>query len=166
MLPGGLEVAPGAIIADLHCNNRALLRLMLTSRNPFTACRQDLRGLARWIDTDPRGRRIIALHARTLFTKGASRYGFTPVPTPITIHRRLQRIFFIGLLMAYSEEGARRLRHGTTHHAYPQDVWISRKDMLRIYLRSDARNTPRTVHDARTREQSERSETAPTSASN
>ena len=135
-LPGGVTVVRGDPVGELHCNNRALLRLIRSGRNPFAACRDDLRGLAAWAQTDPIGRQVVALHACTILAKGASRFGFITMDTPITIRRRMERIFFTGLLLLYSSEGLARLRHGTTARAYPRDIWITRHDLLRLYAPS------------------------------
>lgn len=147
-LPGGVEITRGAFVGELHCNNRALLRLMQDGRNPFAACREDLRGLAAWIQNDPMGRRLIALHASTILAKGAKRFGFTVVNTPITLRRRMERIFFTGLLLLYSREGLERLRHGTTAHVYPRDIWITRHELIRLYFEHNGRERGRTVGEA------------------
>src|SRR5262249_22789602 len=42
VLADGTKVKPGALIGELHCNNRAILKLVRQRRNPFAACRQDL----------------------------------------------------------------------------------------------------------------------------
>jgi hypothetical protein len=50
--------------------------------------------------------------------------------------------------MVYSNEGARRVLHGTTHHGYPQDIWITRDEFLRKYLTAGDRGMKRSRRDA------------------
>jgi hypothetical protein len=146
MLPGGIEVARGATVAELHCDNRSLLRLTRTRRNPFAAFREDLRGLAKWLETDELGRCAVALHGVTILAKAALRLGFIVEERPVTMRRRLEKVFFTGLLLLYSEEGLKRLGYGTTPHTYPQDIWISRRELMRIY---SGRSAGRIIRDAR-----------------
>jgi hypothetical protein len=159
-LPGAVEVTRRAFVGELHCNTRALWRLILSGRNPFAACREDLRGLAKWIQADPIGRRVIALHASTILAKGARRFGFMVMDTPVTIRRRMERIFFTGLLLLYSREGLERLRRGTTPHVYPRDIWITRHELLRLYSAPNDRDKARAARAARFDEQDELAQAA------
>jgi hypothetical protein len=130
-------VAPGALVAELHCNNRAILQLVRQHGNPFAACRQDLRNLSNWLEHDDFGRQINALYGRTILTSAASRLGFVIREKPVTLRRRLEKVFFKGLLMLYNEQGFTRILHGSTGQAYPTDIWLSRRELLRRYRSSD-----------------------------
>ncbi len=132
-LGDGTLIQPGALLAELHCNNRAILELVRQHRNPFAACRHDLKRLSDWIQEDPVARRISALYACTILDKAADRLGFTVRPKPITLRRRLEKFFFKGLLLLYSQEGLARIQHGSTIQTYPSDVWLSRNEFLRLY---------------------------------
>ncbi len=137
VLPDGTIVAPGALLAELHCDNRAMLQLVRERGNPFAACRQDLRSLSNWIQQDQLGRQIDAFYARTILTTAASRLGFTVREKPVTLRRRLERVFFKGLLLLYNQEGLMRIQHGSTPRAYPADIWLSRRELIRRYQDHD-----------------------------
>ncbi|HTW88843.1 MAG TPA: hypothetical protein VMD75_12645 [Candidatus Binataceae bacterium] len=133
-LPDGIEIHQGTLVGELHCNNQKILDLVATDHaNPFAATREDLRSLAAWIQQDGTGRQIQALFGITMLTKGALRLGFMVRQQPVNIRRRFERIFMSGLLLLYASEGVRRLMTGTTAHAYPQEVWISRRKLIRHY---------------------------------
>lgn len=137
VLPDHTIIAPGTILGELHCNNRAILELVRQRSNPFAACRQDLTSLSNWILQDRRGRQIEAFYARTILTRAASRLGFTVREKPITLRRRLEKFFFKGLLLLYNQEGLARIQHGGTANTYPADAWISRRELLRRYHERD-----------------------------
>jgi len=144
VLPDTTTVAPGAILGELHCNNRAVLELVNKGGNPFAACRQDLKSLSNWILQDRIGRQIEALYGRTILTKAAYRLGFTVREKPVTLRRRLEKFFFKGLLLLYNQEGLGRIQHGSTADTYPADVWLSRRELLRLYHdRNEPERRPR-----------------------
>jgi hypothetical protein len=132
-LRDGTIIKPGARLAELHCNNRAILELVQQRRNPFAACRHDLKKLCDWIQQDPVAQQVSALYACTILDKAADRLGFTVRPKPVNLRRRLEKFFFKGLLLLYSQEGLGRLEHGSTIQSYPSDVWLSRDEFLRLY---------------------------------
>ena len=133
ILPDNTTIRRGTVIAELHCNNRAILELVRQRINPFAACRQDLKTLTVWIQQDPRGRLIEALYACTILNRAAERLGFTVMTKPVTLRRRLEKFFFKGLLLLYSQEGLGRIRHGSTTDTYPTDIWLSRRGLLKLY---------------------------------
>jgi peptidoglycan-N-acetylglucosamine deacetylase len=133
VLPDTTTVAPGAILGELHCNNRAIFELVSRGSNPFAACREDLKSLSNWIVQDRLGRQIEALYGCTILTMAAYRLGFTVLEKPITLRRRLEKVFFKGLLLLYNHEGLERIQHGNTADIYPADVWLSRRELLRLY---------------------------------
>lgn len=140
ILRDATRLACGAILGELHCNNREILELVRRGYNPFAACREDLKALANWIAQDPTAGHIEAFYACTILAKAADRLGFTVVSKPATLRLRLEKFFFKGLLMLYSPEGLRRIGHGSTPDTYPADVWLSRRELLRLY--SDRRQSP------------------------
>ena len=133
VLPDRTIVAPGAILGELHCDNRAILELVSQRGNPFAAFRQDLKSLSNWIERDPLGRQIEAIYACTILSRAAYRLGFIVREKPITLRRRLEKLFFKGLLLLYNQEGLARIHHGSTVETYPADVWLSRRELLRRY---------------------------------
>ena len=126
-------VAPGAILGELHCNNRVILTLVKRGGNPFAACRQDLKSLSKWMVQDRLGNQVTALYARTILAPAALRLGFTVREKPISLRQRLEKVFFKGLLLLYNQEGLTRIQHGSTANTYPADVWLSRREFLRLY---------------------------------
>lgn len=134
VLSDGIKIEAGALIGELHCNNQNILRLVSEyGLNPFAATREDLRSLAAWIGQDEHGRQIRALYGVTMLTKGALRLGFTVRRQPVNIRRRFEKIFMTGLLFLYAAEGVQRLMNGTTPRVYPQEVWISRRELIKRY---------------------------------
>ncbi len=133
ILPDTTAVAPGAILGELHCNNRAIFELVSHRGNPFAACREDLKSLGNWIVQDPLGRQIEAFYGSTILASAARRLGFTVREKPVTLHRRLEKFFFKGLLLLYNQEGLVRIQHGSTAYTYPADIWLSRRELLRLY---------------------------------
>ena len=132
-LPDTAVIAPGATLGELHCNNSAVLKLVEGGGNPFAACREDLKSLSNWIVQDRRGREIAALYGSTILATAARRLGFTVRPTRVTLYRRLQKVFFEGLLLLYNRDGLARLQRGSTVNSYPAEVWLSRGELLQLY---------------------------------
>jgi hypothetical protein len=133
VLPDSTTITAGAILGELHCNNRAIFELVSQRANPFAACREDLKSLSNWIVQDRLGRQIEALYGRTILTTAACRLGFTIQEKPVTLRQRLEKFFFKGLLLLYNQEGLARIRHGSTTDTYPVDIWLSRRELLRLY---------------------------------
>ena len=133
VLPDTTIVAPGAILGELHCNNHAIFELVSKRANPFAACREDLKSLSNWIVQDRLGRQIEAFYGCTILTTAAYRLGFTVREKPVTLRQRLEKFFFKGLLLLYNQEGLARVQHGSTADTYPADVWLSRRELLRLY---------------------------------
>jgi len=136
-LSGTATIARGALLGELHCNNRAILELVVKGGNPFAACRADLKSLSDWVLRDPLGRRIEAFYGSTILTVAARRLGFSILEKPVTWALWLEKIFFKGLLILYNEEGLARIDHGTVARNYPADVWLSRCELLRVYHERD-----------------------------
>lgn len=93
VLPDSTMVAPGALLCEMHCNNRAVFELVNRRDNPFAGCRADLTSLASWMVQDQLGRRIEALYGCTILTAAAQRLGFIVREKPITLRRRLENFF-------------------------------------------------------------------------
>lgn len=132
-LPDGTEIDPGMTVAELHCHNHAALELVRNRGNPYRAAREDLRSLAQWISRPGFDLNVQAFFGVTLLGTAAARIGFSVRERPITLRLRLDRIFMTGLLVLYTLDGLARIGRGTTAHAYPQEVWLSRRELLRRY---------------------------------
>lgn len=144
VLPDGTEIRPEMIVGELHCNNQALLELVSHGANVYRAARADLRCLARWISQPGFDINVESFCGVTLIARAAARLGFSVRPLPLTLRRRLDRMFMRGLLMLYTTDGLSRVEKGSTARSYPQEVWLSRRELLRRYggWRSGNRDWP------------------------
>jgi hypothetical protein len=43
------------------------------------------------------------------------------------------KFFFKGLLTLYNQKGFARIQHGSTANTNPADVWLSRRELIRLY---------------------------------
>ena len=131
-LPDGTHVGRGDSICWLHMNN-SLLAHMDGQLSLLRAFRGDLQALARYVQRPEFPADVKAFYGYTLLSGAAPRLGFTVRPQRITIKTRLDRIFLQGLLAVYTPSGLNRLRRGSTYSRYPQEVWMSRAELLRRY---------------------------------
>lgn len=131
--PDGTRVLPGDRVGEFHINNRALVENAQKSRwDLLPRAREDLQALARWSQS-PDFPTVDAFYGVTLLGRGAARLGMVVRPRPVTLYRRFERIYLSGLLLLYSYEGERRYNRGETRAIYPEEVWLTRKELLRRY---------------------------------
>jgi len=133
-LPDGTCVRPGDRIAVLHFHNRALAQH--ADQGPWELLKllgEDMRGLAAWLQSTELPADIKAVYGLTLLSRVAPRLGFTLRSRPRTLMAWFDRIFMQGLLILYHTQGLERLTRGTTYSTYPQEAWISRKELLHRY---------------------------------
>ena len=130
-LPDCSVIRPGARIIELHCNNPKVLSLARAGACMLAACRSDLTGIAAWLKRE--GDEIEAIFGVTLLGAGAARLGFCRKNLPLTLRVRAERLFMNGLLALYNKDGIRRLARGKTLTASPQEIWMSRQELLRRY---------------------------------
>lgn len=140
-LPDGQHVHRGDAIIELHFRNRALLQAasQVSAWRLMHMIAQDMGGLAAWVQSGNFTDEPKAIFGVTLMSRGAPRLGFTVRDRPHTLHNWLERFFMTGLLVLYHSKGTERLLQGTTYGTYPQEVWMSRDELVRRY-----------VHDATT----------------
>ncbi len=135
-LPDGTEVSHGSTICELHCDNPVVLDLVRRGTvNPYRAAREDLRALARWAADAREAQEVLAFHGFTMLGPAAQRMGFTVRACEHGVRERLNRVFMTGLLLIYTRDGLTRLDKGRTLNSYPQEVWMSRGQLVDRYAR-------------------------------
>lgn len=151
-LPDGTTIHRGDWVGEFHFHNVTLARLAAQA-TPWELVRMvegDLGALAVWVEQDraalanaPAQRRrarqapsigaLPALHGVTLLGRAAPRLGFVVRDRPHTLGAWSDRIFMTGLLALYHPHGVQRLTQGTTRGSYPQEVWLTRGELMRRY---------------------------------
>jgi hypothetical protein len=118
------------MVCELHCDNDAILNFSWQSSGIYAAGRGELLAIASWVRQSESG--VKAIFGVTMLGAVAARLGFYRRPV-CSRGARAQRLFMNGLLALYSIDGVARLRRGGTLSAWPQEIWMSRAELLRRY---------------------------------
>ena len=135
-LPDGTHVDRGDPIVELHLRSQAFLEMgeQAPTWKQMQVLAQNMRALACWMQEPDFPSEPRAVFSVTLLYRGAApRLGFTLRPRPKSIHTYLERFFMDGLLVLYNRQGSARLQQGNTYGTFPQEIWISRAELLRRY---------------------------------
>ncbi|HEX9067635.1 MAG TPA: hypothetical protein VF807_02615 [Ktedonobacterales bacterium] len=132
-LPDGVTITRGTLVGELHVQNKALARISgeQSTWDLLRMFAEDMRALAAWSEREDFPRGVDAFYGVTLLGRAAGRLGFTIRARPRSLYAVLDRFFMTGLLALYHPQGVARLASGTTYGAYPQEIWISREQLMR-----------------------------------
>jgi MFS family permease len=134
-LPGGVHIQNGDRVGDLHFRNRAFMAYA-AHNSPWGLVqlfRQEMQAFAQWAQEPDFPKDVQAFYGVTLLARAVRRIGFTIYERPKTLKAWLDRGFMTGLLVLYNKKGVERLKQGTTYGSYPEEVWITREELLRRY---------------------------------
>ncbi len=133
MLPDGTQVLPGDFVCRLHLSSSALRHM--AGRSVWLlprAVRSDLRALAAAVERQELPA-FSAMYGRTVMADLSPAFGFTIRRRPHSFKSFLDRIYLQGLLILHSRCGVERLLAGRTARAWPDESWMSRSQLLRLY---------------------------------
>jgi hypothetical protein len=135
-LPDGTRVQRGDLVCRLHISNAVLARIV--SQGVWrvqTAMTEDLRALAASVESGELPGNARAVFGRTVQARAGARLGFVTRSRPRTFKALLDRLYLQGLLALYCPQGVGRLARGRTISSWPDEVWMSRTELLQRYRR-------------------------------
>ncbi len=135
-LSGGTAIRKGDLVGELHLHSEAAGELMRQQGQwvLMLALKDDLAALARWAHDDKDLADLRAIWGITLLSRATPRLGFTLRERPRNLYTLLEHFFLQGLLVIYNPDGVRRLSRGAARRDFPQEIWMSREELLRRYL--------------------------------
>jgi hypothetical protein len=133
-LADGGRVGPGAVILELHLDNRRFAQLTGAGAKPLRMVRllrEDLHALARLVEGGALGP-VAALHGTTFMAPAGPILGFEFRELAHTLHLRLDRFFMAGLVLLYNAGGWGSVEHHAAR--WPGEVWMSAGELRRRHL--------------------------------
>jgi hypothetical protein len=133
-LRDGGWVGPGAVVLELHLDNRRFARLTAAGVRPLRMVRllrDDLGSLARLVEGGALGP-VAALHGTTLMAPAGPVLGFEFHELLHTVHLRLDRFFMAGLVLLYNTRGWGAVEQHSAR--WPGELWMSAGELRRRYL--------------------------------
>ena len=136
-LSDGTVVRRGDTLCRLHISNAVLARIVSQGVwRAQTAMAEDLHALATSVESGELPQNVRAVFGRTVQARAGVRLGFVVRTRPRTLKALLDRLYLQGLLALYCPAGAGRLARGRTISSWPDEVWMSRAELIRRYRES------------------------------
>ncbi|MBP1992752.1 polysaccharide deacetylase family protein [Paenibacillus eucommiae] len=139
-LEDGEVIAKGDLIAELHFDNKLLLKLSNNSPSSVHLAIQIIRKteqlmpLIRWLlQNDPNYKDVKGLYGITLIHRGARKLGFSIIDLPRGIFSYLTQSYLRLLLSVLHPQGKKRLKL-KTERLVPKIIAISRKELMNRYI--------------------------------
>ncbi len=133
-LPDGGRVGPGAVVIELHLDNRRFARLTAAGVKPLgmvRLLREDLHALAHLVEGGALGP-VAGLHGVAFMASAGPVLGFEFRELSHTLYLRLDRFFMAGLVLLYNPGGWGSVARHTER--WPGEVWMSAGELRRRYL--------------------------------
>jgi hypothetical protein len=137
-LQDGLTIRPGDLVCEIHIDNLQVARYHQQTSDPrglgllfVRGMTEGLRHLAAFVEAIPE-RRIVAVHAISLYWEGSERLGFEVRPIRGRWERWSANTWLKFLLWYYHPEGVKRTR-GRQRLAEAREAWMSVDQLKRRY---------------------------------
>ncbi|MGH7815411.1 MAG: YkoP family protein [Candidatus Binataceae bacterium] len=130
-LPDSARIERGAALLEIHCDNQAVLEFTRRSAAIYVAGRAEMAAIAAWVEQSDA--RVEAIHGTTMLGAASARLGFHRMAVASTWRARADRLFMNGLLALYNVAGVARLTRGRTLKVLPEEIWMSRAELLQRY---------------------------------
>ncbi len=148
-LRDGSTVAVGAVVLELHLDNRQLARMRrepgFSTWRAVHHMRDDLAALASRVAAGELGP-VSAIHGTSLIGRAGRTLGFDVQPLRDGCSARLERYFMAGIDAVYHPDGLARVA-GRAGRRWPVDSWMSAARLADLYRIGTAANNGDGDHD-------------------